>query len=183
MESNRVRYAMHYPPTSCKNLDMTKPGRKKTPSALRVLRGNPSHRPLHGAEPEPDLIDEKLEPTLPLTTFGRSCWERIIDNLKAIKLLTVVDLDALSRYCQTLDEYQLAVLDVRKQGRTLTKRTMHDEVTVANPRFSQMQQLSRDLSKLEAEFGFTPSSRSSLSVPSEASGGSDWEEFLFGSAT
>ena len=158
---------------------MSKRGRRPTPTKLRVLRGNPSQRALNDREPDPPTIDGKVKPTFPLSSYGLSCWERLIENLAAVKLLTVMDVDVLTRYCNTLDEYHLAVVDVRKQGRTVTRRTMHDEVKVTNPRFSQMQQLSRDLLRLESEFGLTPSYRISVVGQKKEVSATDWEEFLF----
>ena len=120
-------------------------GRKPTPTAIRVLRGNPSNRSFNDREPNPALVTENTQPTQPLSENGLKIWNRIVSNLQSVRLLTVFDLDALTRYVVLLDEWQLAVAEIRRTGRTVVRRTQHDEYEVANPRFSQMLQINLSL--------------------------------------
>ena len=60
-------------------------GRKPTPTHLRVLRGNPSGRPLNKAEPE-FAADVPLRPPAHLDAEAKRCWKRLAPELVRLKL-------------------------------------------------------------------------------------------------
>lgn len=72
-------------------------GRKPQPTVLKVLRGNPSKRPINFSEPKP----EKGAPSCPpwLDDYAREEWDRIVPPLDKIGVLTCVDGFVLEAYC------------------------------------------------------------------------------------
>jgi phage terminase small subunit len=67
-----------------------------TPTALKLLAGNPGHRPLNQNEPKPELV----APTCPshLSREAKREWRRIVPELEKLGLLTRIDRAALAAY-------------------------------------------------------------------------------------
>ena len=64
-------------------------GRKPAPTYLKILKGNPGHRPLPRGEPMPASA-----PTCPpdfLNAYAREEWARIGSELFRLGLLTKID--------------------------------------------------------------------------------------------
>src|SRR5262249_50272328 len=74
-------------------------GPKPTPTALRVLRGNPGRRPLNAREPK--AAPATLTPPAWLKGLAVAEWQRIAPVLHRLGILTEVDDIALAAYCQT----------------------------------------------------------------------------------
>jgi len=72
-------------------------GRKNTPTALKVLTGNPGHRPLNDAEPEYDNVIPECP--LELDEVGLKEWDSLSKTLVDAGVLTVVDANTLAVYC------------------------------------------------------------------------------------
>jgi hypothetical protein len=68
-------------------------GRKKTPTNLVLLRGNPGKRALNKEEPKPRPV--LPEPPGHLDTGAKREWRRVAPELHQLGLLTVLDVDAL----------------------------------------------------------------------------------------
>jgi hypothetical protein len=65
-------------------------GRKPIPTRLRLIRGNPSKRPIL-PEPEPTLPSVPPEPPPYLTGHGAGEWRRLAPGLHRLGLLSVLD--------------------------------------------------------------------------------------------
>ena len=154
-----------------------KQGRKRKPTALKVLDGNPGKRPLPKNEPKP----EPTAPTCPsfLTGPAKYEWKRIAPQLEKIGLLTQIDRAALAGYCQSWADYKEAkefiakngsvcILWEREKDGTIKKdfagepiiRYMqpYPQVGIANKALQQMKSFC-------ASFGMTPSDRSGMELP------------------
>lgn len=132
-------------------------GRKPTPTTLKLLKGNPGHRPINDAEPKPAKAAKPPAPPRGMNHRAKTHWRKLAKQLHATGLLTVIDEDALARYCNLHVLLRDAQRTIEKQGfTTISDRgneVQHPAVMVADKCISQ-------LNRLAAEFGMTPSSRS-----------------------
>lgn len=129
------------------------------PTALRIIKGNPSKRPLNRNEPKP----RPIAPSRPewLLPEAKREWSRIMPELERLGLLTIIDRAALAGYCQEWARYVEAERALIQEGTTFTTPSgyiqQRPEVAIAKKSL----QLVRAFC---AEFGLTPSSRSRMSV-------------------
>jgi phage terminase small subunit len=73
-------------------------GRKPHPTLLKLVKGNPGHRPLTDSEPAPRKM--LPEPPAELSGDARKEWDRVAPELYRMGLLTGLDRAALAAYCQ-----------------------------------------------------------------------------------
>ena len=136
-------------------------GRKPKPTHLKLLAGHPGHRPLNESEPQPDAVDEAMQPPAWLSGEARAAWAIEFPKLVRNNMITDIDLNAFARYCQACGRMVVAESYVAKQGEVLISPSgfpiQNPYLAVANKAFEQMHQL-------ETEFGMTPSSRSRVST-------------------
>lgn len=151
-------------------------GRRPTPTALKVLRGNPGRRPINKAEPKPagpvgDAPDD-LEPE------ARAFWDRVVRELPA-GVLTAADREGLRIAAMRFGEFLHCAAAVREQGRVLVIRDDKGNVkgVYSNPYVSQASAAAREVRAWLVEFGLTPAARSKVSVP-EGTGAGDWRDVL-----
>ena len=81
-------------------------GRKPTPTALKLLEGNPGKRKLNDKEPKP----EKKAPSCPkwLETEAKKEWRRLAKKMELMGVLTEVDMAAFAGYCQAYARWKEA---------------------------------------------------------------------------
>lgn len=148
-----------------------KPGRKQTPTALKVLRGNPGKRSLPKNEPNP----ARATPSAPAYLSGeaKAHWRKVVKQLVAVGLMTDLDVDALAAYCEVFTRWIDANEKIRRHGAVVKSRngfpTISPFVHVADKAFVQMR-------ALLTEFGMTPSSRTGVTVAKKDEH-SPWEQF------
>jgi P27 family predicted phage terminase small subunit len=135
-------------------------GRKPQPTKLKLLRGNPGKRPL--PENEPQLEASMPEPPEFLEGAGLKEWNRIAPLLHGAGLLTALDSAALGVGCQSYGVYLEATRNLRKSGTVIKsiqgQPMMSPYLKVANVALQQW-------TRMLAEFGMTPSSRTRIKVP------------------
>lgn len=150
-------------------------GRKPTPTALKILKGNPGRRPLNGNEPKP----KKGAPSCPtwLNAEAKREWRRIVPELERLGLLTLVDRAALAAYCQSYARWQQAEKVIEKQGMTMATPQGFE---VARPEVAIARQQMQLVHKFATEFGLSPSSRSRVNAKPGGAGGDPVKDFLFG---
>lgn len=135
------------------------PGPAPTPTALKILAGNPGKRPLNENEPQP----EPAIPSAPdhLSDEARQEWERVVPELFALGLLSHVDRAALAAYCAAYGRWVEAERMIREHGMTqlspngYVQQSPH--LSIANKALAQMK-------AFLTEFGMTPSSRSKVAA-------------------
>jgi P27 family predicted phage terminase small subunit len=130
---------------------MGRRGPRPTPTALKVLRGNPGKRPLNRREPRPQLEGVRCPSTL--TGRARKEWRRLAPELVRQGVLTVADRGVFETYCrltQEVEEYQDLVVRV---GTEASHRLGYA---------SHLMKLRTQLRLHAAELGLSPSSRSSV---------------------
>ena len=101
-----------------------------------------------------------------LSAEAKSAWKQLAPDLVASGLLTRLDRNALSRYCTLWARWRDAEAFIEKHG---TVYTLKDSAGGARcvmqfPQVAIAHRLSLALTKLEAEFGMTPSGRSRIHV-------------------
>ncbi len=73
-------------------------GRKPKPTALKLVNGNPGHRPLNTREPKP----AHSIPTCPahLSPTAKAEWKRLAREMHRLGIISQLDRAALAAYCQ-----------------------------------------------------------------------------------
>jgi P27 family predicted phage terminase small subunit len=141
-------------------------GRKPTPSHLKILRGNPSKRPLNKTEPKPPV--RKLRCPGHLTVIGKKAFREMERTLRDMRLLTVADAMSLELLCAAYAEFREYDEAVKTQGSTYTTVTQTGErMHRAFPEVAMRSDAWRRVKAMLTEFGLTPSSRSKVHVTPE----------------
>ena len=139
-----------------------KSGRKPTPTALKLVRGNPGKRAINRNEPKPPPI----APSRPewLSAEAKHEWSRLVSKLGRLGLLTEIDRAALAAYCTAWAHMVEA------------ERRIRDSSPVG-PYWTILMRSMQQVRAFAAEFGLTPSSRSRLSL-AEPKTEDDFEDLL-----
>ena len=134
-------------------------GRKPKPTHLKIISGNPGHRPLNKAEPKPKAATTRAPAGL--SKLARKHWAVVARQLTDAGILTELDKPALVLYCAAWARWREATLEVQKRGMLVKAPSgypmQNPYLAIANKAFEQMQ-------KMMAEFGMTPSSRSRIQI-------------------
>lgn len=153
-------------------------GRKPKPTRLKVVSGNPGGRPLNESEPKPtaflasapDWFDELQE----------SYWDDAIESAPK-GLLGTMDREVLTVWvCAAVMHRRAMVaqtqLDQGKAAPMLTKTP--SGMPIQSPYVGIINKQSQVMLKAAAEMGFTPSSRSRISIGLGTGGkANDFDEF------
>src|SRR6056297_639786 len=142
-------------------------GRKPKPTKLKLLSGTARKHRLNDNEPEPDLA--RPEPPEHLTGAARLEWERVIEEIMNLGIMSNLDRAPLAAYCQAYGRWVAAEAALarmaEKDGVTegLIIRTKAGNV-IHNPLVGAANKAMADMVRYAAEFGFTPSSRSQVTA-------------------
>ena len=150
-------------------------GRKPTPTALHVLRGNPGKRRRNPREPRPPAL-EALEAPAWLDPAAREEWQRLAPLLGQLGVVTATDADVLAAYCEAWVTWKQATLKLRQGGLIVTTgkgdRVVSPYVKIAHHAMALC-------ARLLVELGMTPSARARVQVRPEAQApASKWEGLL-----
>lgn len=129
------------------------------PTALRVARGNPGHRPLNKDEPEVDAA----MPVMPawLDAQAQQRWEVLAPLLARSGLLTDLDGDALAAYCVIYSRWQTAEKAIKDSGQVIKTRSGN---FIQSPYVGVAHTAMKLMRAYEEQFGMTPSARSRVKV-------------------
>jgi P27 family predicted phage terminase small subunit len=135
---------------------------------LKLLRGNPGKRALNPHEPEP----QRTLPERPdwFDDDARATWDRIVPQLAAMGVLTMIDGESLVRYCRMSSRWKQAELFIAQHGETFITKDENGKVKYVGqlPQVNIASNLAAQLLRIEQEFGMTPSSRSRLITSPQA---------------
>lgn len=127
---------------------------RATPTALKIIRGNPGKRPINGREPKPPvaalICPEHLSPIAAIE------WARIVPILVDLGVATTADRSVLIAYCELYAE-MVERSTARKEQRT---------AAIAQLRACMV------------ELGLTPAARAKMTV--QAKHGDETEAKYFG---
>lgn len=146
---------------------MTRRGPKPQPTQLRLLAGGRA-RPSAENEPQPARPVEIPEPPVYLGTgYALEEWNRVIEDLYATGVYANVDQTMLAAYCMSFQRWVQAELDLEKMAKA--DPTTHGAMikttngnAIQNPLVGVASTARRDMQRLAAEFGLTPSSRTQI---------------------
>ena len=136
-------------------------GRKPTPTALKIIAGNPGKRPLNENEPQLPLSD--LAPPDWLTDDQVRVWEEAVRSCPP-GLVTTVDEKVLSIWVVACDLHRQASERVAQMGLIVKSPVKGDPMQ--NPWLAILNRQAQIMMKAAAELGFTPSSRSRVTLTS-----------------
>lgn len=150
-------------------------GRKPTPTALKVLEGNPGKRPLNTAEPKP----LQKAPSCPkwLEPEAKKEWRRLAKQMEQLGILTEVDMAAFAGYCQAYARWKEAEEFITQHGTIVRTPSGYWQQV---PQVSIAQTYLKVMNRFAEQFGLTPASRSRIIADAAAAGPSDDMEELLG---
>jgi P27 family predicted phage terminase small subunit len=147
-----------------------KRGTKPTPTALKVLRGNPGKRKLPENEPQPK---GKL-PAAPscLDQAARAAWKRLAAMLGPLGLATAHEREALASYCSAWSSFCRAENELKKKpyidanGKAAGGYVIEaaNGTLMPSPWLAIRETAMRNLLKFGVEFGLTPSARTRVAA-------------------
>jgi len=145
-------------------------GRPPKPTALKLVEGNRGKRAINKQEPDPDYLDNLDPPEWLAGIPGvAEVWKELAADLRAAKLLTKVDVTALSQLCVSIAQYRNAA---RRTGEDLVraKMALNDEgnpVEVGehiNPWMLVQSMSFKQANVLMQQFGMTPAARTRVAI-------------------
>lgn len=162
-------------------------GRKKLPTSLHILHGNPSKKSLDTGEPKP----KGTMPDMPghLDTVAQEEWERMAGILNDMGVLTEIDGTVFAEYCQAYSTWVSVSEEITRQRKVRVKFIQDvrlifgdDEADLIapdillvgpldkqsqNPLFVIQRQVMELIKAFCVEHGMTPSSRARISLKKE----------------
>jgi P27 family predicted phage terminase small subunit len=142
-------------------------GRKATPTRLKVLAGNPGHKPLNKDEPQAAASRLKVPAFLKGDQVATKEFKRLGKLLVDAGIMTVLDEDALGVYAASYSRW-VAESKLLKDEGTMLKSTKGN--SYVNPRLWVVDAARDSMNKALSEFGMTPSARSKLKTAPQAGG-------------
>ena len=139
-------------------------GRPPKPAKLRLLEGNPGHRPI---APEPRISRQsRPEPPNWLSQFAREAFLEVVDELFGAGIVTKVDVMALCAYAEFCSTFRqatetLAKLSTGDAGFGLVAR-MPSGAIIVHPVLSVKNRAQRDVLRAASELGLSPAGRVGL---------------------
>jgi P27 family predicted phage terminase small subunit len=134
-------------------------GRPPKPTHLKIVAGNPGHRPLNDEEPKPVVRIPKRPPEL--TDEAAKEWKRIAKELHELGLLTNIDRAALSAYCQAWGRWIESQKSLVQFGTIVKSPTGYP---MQSPFLAINNEAFRQFTAMLTEFGMTPAARSRIRV-------------------
>src|SRR5262245_8074150 len=92
---------------------MKRPGPPPAPPGLKVLHGNPGHRPIKPASLKP-LAGARCPKGL--SPSAKAEWQRLAPELGRLGILTRLDRAAFAGYCEAWSKFDWAVKELERHG-------------------------------------------------------------------
>ena len=153
-------------------------GRKPKPTKLRLMQGNPGKRPINKDEPQPPC--GSMEPPKYLSKQAKKVWGEVAPELFKLGLLTILDRQALARYCVQHSRWMAAEkwLDENTSVHEVKDDTGLIKFIVQAPQISLAKAYAKLSNALGIEFGLTPSARVRLHTEHPGNEGDKEKEFF-----
>jgi len=157
-------------------------GRKRKPTALKVLHGNPGKRPLPKKEPKPKVATG-LEPPEEYPDAVKDYWRRRVKQLSDIDVLTVIDAGLMEAECDAWWDYRQARDTVLAEGQVIEHTSSFGHaMKKRHPAWDMMTNSWKRWVDVLKETGSTPSSRSKVSTVGEPNESDPWAVYEGGKA-
>lgn len=140
---------------------------KPTPTALKLIQGNPGKRAINKLEPKP--IKANLKVPSHLDPIAKTMWKNLAGQLDKLGVLSQTDLSSLEQCCETYARIRRLRAEIKSLGST-TYKSVKDGGEVLWKAYPQVAQLERAESNHKmylTEIGLTPSSRSKIKTTEE----------------
>lgn len=137
-------------------------GRRPTPTALKLVKGNPGKRATNKKEPRP----ARQIPSCPahLADEAKVAWGRLVVLLDRMGVLTEADSFALERLCDCYADILACRELVERDGRTYTTQSEGGTLIKANPAVNQLRAADAQFKSYLVEFGLTPAARTKVNA-------------------
>lgn len=140
-------------------------GRKPTPTALKLVKGNPGKR----APNKKEAVVLPAEPSPPsfLSDEAKVEWGRVVGTLFRVGLMTELDRAALAAYCQAYGRWAQAegalsrMAEKDPSNKALMIKTSNGNA-IQNPLVGIANKAKADMVRYALEFGMSPSARSKV---------------------
>lgn len=129
------------------------------PTKLRLLEGNPQHRPMPKGEIMPAATMPACPPGMSKTAIAH--WKRMGTKIHRLGLLTEIDGNAFEKLCDLEAQYSKARSIVNRKGLTFETPAGYIQ---QRPEIGIMNRCWTELLRYYAHFGMTPSSRSRINL-------------------
>ncbi len=90
-------------------------GRPNTPTALKLINGNPGKRALNKREPDAEYLED-MTPPAELSENAKKVWAVAAPLLRKSKVVTVLDVFSLEMLCNAIVDYRTAQAKSEKSG-------------------------------------------------------------------
>jgi P27 family predicted phage terminase small subunit len=141
-----------------------KRGPKPTSAALKLLRGNPGKRPIVDDDaPQPDALADAIPDEL-TDDVARAEWTRAIVPAIAIGQVTSADRTLALAHCELFAIWRSQSAEAAGAGHVV--KTGKHGYRVPSPVRVMASRTLAQLTKIDGELGFTPTSRSRVAVKS-----------------
>ena len=146
---------------------MGRRGPAPTPTHILKLRGSPRANRRRN-EPKPTLE----RPSCPswIDDDAKRAWRHLIPLLEDMRVLTRIDRNALTRYCQFWSRWKKAEQFIQQHGESYPLKDDQGRIKClqAFPQVATAHKLAAQLTRLEQEFGMTPSARTHIQASTRA---------------
>lgn len=134
--------------------------RPRKPTNIKKLQGTLQKCRTNINEPVPNTPIDRFEPPIFFNDTQQEIWNFAISQMPS-GMLTGLDFGIFSRWCILYCQFVEMTKSVNENG-----AIMYDELGVpyANPLVNTMNKLTISLRGIETELGFTPASRSKVSL-------------------
>lgn len=151
-------------------------GPPKTPTHLRLVKGNPSKRAINKKEPKPP----SGVPPIPkhFDKRGKYWFKRMGEELDAVGVMSTLDAKALELLVEAYTEYRHHCEVLDEEGYTYqTGSATGEKIVKAHPAAAMKADAWKRIRAMLSEFGMTPASRSKVEIKAPA-GEDPFAEFL-----
>jgi P27 family predicted phage terminase small subunit len=138
-------------------------GRRPKPTRMKALTGNPGKRPLNTHEPRPIPVVPDCPPEL--GPAAQREWTRLVGELSSLNMITKLDRAALATYCGAYALWAEATEAIQKFGAMVKSPSGYP---MQSPYISIANRQAEIMMRIASEFGFTPASRSRISIPQQS---------------
>ena len=100
---------------------------------------------------------------------AKACWAEVAPQLERMGVLTRIDENALARYCQLWARWKAAELFIARHGEAYPIKDEKGNLKYLHqfPQVGVANKLAVQLTRLEQEFGMTPSARTRIRVEAQ----------------
>ena len=133
------------------------------PTALKILAGNPGHRPLNKREPRPRVH----LPAVPahLDAIAKAEWRRMGKLLVGVGVMTEIDGTGLAAYCTAYSTWVQARQNIEQYGMVIL--SPKEKFPIQSPYLSIANKAFDQMVRLLSEFGALPASRTRVQMTAE----------------